>query len=469
MHALTYIPYNYQDFAERHLLNNAKAGLFIDMGLGKTVITLSVISRLSLMGDINKTLVIAPKAVAEDTWPDEIKKWKHLNHLTISKVLGSEKQRIAALNVDADIYTINCENVVWLIGYLGQAKWRFDYLVVDESSKFKDQSSVRWKALKMTLPKYKRVTILTGTPRPNSLMDLWSQLYILDRGERLGDTITGYRQKYFNQVARQFYTEYTVKVNENKMLGTANRYEKRVYKKIGDICISMKAKDYVELPERVDNVVKISLPDDILAKYRDFEEELVTEVMDKQITAANAAVLTGKLLQFSNGAIYDDEHKWHRVHDEKLKALDDLIDVSTGPILIMYSYQHDYERICKRYKKQFPKLKTTQERRDWNEGRIPIAVAHAKSIGHGLNLQGGGNTIIWFGLPWSLELYDQANARLIRLGSEFKSVIVHHLLCKATADIKTLHSLRRKSAGQDGCMEFVKARMEHYKQLKIAA
>ncbi|HYD92231.1 MAG TPA: DEAD/DEAH box helicase [Flavobacterium sp.] len=464
---MRYIPYHYQDFAYDHIIDNSFSGLFIDMGLGKTVITLTAISNVLLMENIDKVLVIAPLAVAKDTWEDEINKWEHLRHLTVSKVIGTEKERLAALQVEADIYTINCENVAWL--FAAGRHMRFNYLVVDESSKFKDQSSKRFKALRAMLPKFRRITILTGTPRPNSLMDLWSQLYILDRGERLGDTITGYRQKYFNAIPKQNYVKYDVKVNENKSIGAANRYEKIVYKKISDICISMKAKDYVDLPERIDNIVKISLPEPIMEKYRQFEEELVMEIMDKEVTAANAAVLTGKLLQFSNGAIYDDERAWHKVHDEKLNALEDIIDVANGPVLVMYQFQHDYERICKRFKKKFPKLKTSAERKAWNEGKIPIAVAHAKSIGHGLNLQGSGNIIVWFGVPWSLELYDQANARLIRLGSAFKSVTIHHILCKATADIKTLTALRRKAAGQDGCMEFVKARMAHYKQLKLAA
>lgn len=464
---MIYKPYEYQSFAEEHVLNNPFAGLFIDMGLGKTAITLSVIANVILMEGINKVLVIAPLTVAKDVWEDEIHKWDHLKHLRVSKILGTEKQRIEALNTDADIYTINCENVPWLVGHykLGR-NWKFNYLVVDESSKFKDQSSKRWKALRMTLPKYKRVTILTGTPRPNSLMDLWAQLYILDRGARLGDTITSYRQKYFNAFPKQNYVQYEVKINENSTLGATNRYEKKVYRKISDICISMKARDYVKLPDRIERTIKVHLSDDIMAKYRKFEEELVHQIEDKEITAANAAVLTGKLLQFSNGAIYDAERNWHKVHDEKLKALDDIIDVNEGkPILLLYSFKHDYERIVKRYKHLKPSnLKTTAERKRWNEGKIKLAVAHPKSMGHGLNLQAGGNIIVWFGLPWSLELYEQANARLLRLG-QIHPVIVHHLLCKGTADIKALYSLRRKADGQDGCMEFVKARIAFYKSI----
>lgn len=436
------------------------------MGLGKTVVELTIIANVLLMEDVDKVLVIAPLSVARDVWEDEIKKWKHLNHLTISKVLGSEKERLAALNVDADIYTINCENVPWLVQTVGKGKWRFNYLVVDESSKFKDQSSKRWKALRMTLPKYKRVSILTGTPRPNSLMDLWSQIYMLDKGERLGDTITKFRQQYFNAFPNHNYTRYDVKVNENADLGPMNRYEKKVYKKISDICISMKASDYVDLPERIDRTIKISLPDDVQARYNKFEEELVMEIADKEVTASNSLVLVGKLLQFSNGAIYDSERDWHVIHNEKLKALQDIVDVATEPVLVMYQYQHDYERICKLFKKTLPKLKTTEEKRQWNRRQIPLAVAHAKSIGHGNNLQGGGNIIVWFGVPWSLELYDQSNARLIRLGSEFKSVIIHHILCKGTADIKAMRSLRLKGQGQQGCMDFVKARIEYYKNFK---
>lgn len=463
---MIYEPYIHQQFAYSHILTNLRSGLFKEMGLGKTVVTLSVIAYVKLMEDIDKVLVIAPLSVAKDVWEDEINKWQHLNHLTISKVLGTENERLAALNVDADIYTINCENVPWLVQTVGKNQWRFNYLVIDESSKFKDQKSKRFKALRMTLPKYKRVTILTGTPRPNSLMDLWAQLYILDSGERLGNTITKFRQNYFNQYNNGVYTRYDVKVNEDATLGPMNRYEKKVYKKISDICISMKAKDYVDLPERIDRMVKISLHPDIMDRYNKFEEELVMEILDKEITAANSMVLTGKLLQFANGAIYDSERDWHRLHDEKLFALKDIVDVATEPVLVMYQYQHDYERICKMFKKSLPKLRSTEEKRAWNKRHIPLAVAHAKSIGHGNNLQGGGNIIVWFGVPWALELYDQTNARLIRLGSEFKSVIIHHLLCKGTVDIRAMRSLRMKDRGQQGCMDFVKARIEYYKNFK---
>lgn len=462
---MKHIPYKYQTFAYKHILKHPFAGAFIDMGLGKTVIELSVISYVKLMEDIDKVLVVAPLAVAQDVWSDEIDKWDHLNHLTISKVLGTEKERLAALQVDADIYTINCENLPWLVSTVGKRQWKFNYLVVDESSKFKDQSSKRFKAIRMTLPKYKRVTILTGTPRPNSLMDLWSQIYMLDRGERLGETITEYRQKYFNAFPSKNYVRYDVKVNDDINIGPVNRYEKKVYKKIADICISMVAADYVKLPERIDREIKISLPGKILEKYYKFEEELVYEIIDSEaeVTAANSLVLVGKLLQFSNGAIYDTERNWHKIHDEKLNALVDIIDAANGPVLIMYNFQHDYERICKRLKRTLPKLKTTAERKLWNEGKIPIACAHAKSIGHGNNLQGGGNIIVWFGPTNSLELYQQTNARLIRLGSVYKKVIIHHILCKGTVDVKAMHSLRMKDKGQQGFMDFVKARIKHYK------
>lgn len=464
---MIYTPYPYQDFATQHILTHSMSGAFIEMGLGKTVITLTAISHVLLMENIRKVLVIAPLAVAKDTWEDEVNKWEHLQHLRISKILGTEKERLAALKMDADIYTINVENVVWLIGTIGRANWQFDYLVIDESSKFKDQSSKRFKALRISLPKYKRITLLTGTPRPNSLMDLWSQLYILDRGLRLGDTITKYRQAYFNAFPQKSYTRYDVKVNEDAAIGKPDRYENMVYKRISDICISMKAKDYVDLPERIDRIVKISLPEKLLAQYNQFERDLVYEIMDKEITAANAVVLTGKLLQFTNGAIYDENRNWHTIHDEKLNALEDIIDVASGsPVLVLYNFQHDYERICKRFKKVLPKLKTTEERRLWNQGKIPIAVAHPKSIGHGLNLQAGGNIIIWFGVPWSLELYQQPNARLIRLGSIFENVIIHHILCKSTVDVKAMQALRYKDAGQRGCMDFVKAKIEYYKQLR---
>lgn len=453
---MKYSPWPYQDFATKHVIENPFSGLFLDMGLGKTVATLTAIDRLMFDDlEITKVLVIAPKRVAEDTWITETAKWDHLSHLRVSVVLGTEKQRKEALKAKADIYVINRENVAWLVGVY-QSAFPFDMLVIDELSSFKSAKAIRFKSLRMVRPLIKRVVGLTGTPAPNGLIDLWPQLYLLDQGERLGKTITRYRENYFTPGRRngQVIFDYKLKTES----------EQAIYDKIGDICISMKAKDYLSLPERISLKEGVHLSPPIMAKYIEFEKEqiLALENIDT-ISAVNAAALTTKLLQFSNGAIYDANKDWHSVHNEKIEALEEIIEAANGqPVLVFYSYKHDLERIIKKFKALNPKTLDSREQiQEWNDGNIQLLLAHPASAGHGLNLQAGGNIIVWFGLTWSLELYQQANARLDRQG-QTKPVIVHHLITKGTMDEDVIKAIERKSIGQDALMDAVKARIKKY-------
>lgn len=463
---MIYKPDPYQTHGTKHIIKHPGSGLFMEMGLGKTVVTLTAAVNMFEQHLIKKVLVIAPLAVARDTWEEEINKWDHTKHLKLSKVLGNEKQRLAAIDKKAHIYTINCENVPWLIAKF-QGNWPFDYVVLDELSKFKSAKARRFKAMRMVRPKVKRITGLTGTPRPNGLLDLWSQLFLLDQGERLGKTLTEYRTKYFNpdKVNGHVVYSYKLKKEDKSSLLGEEIYAEEIYDKISDICISMKAEDYYKMPDKVVKTKFINMSQEIMDKYNEFETELFMEMFDKEINVANAAVLSGKLLQFSNGAIYDDERNWHTLHDEKLDALSDIIDESQGaPVLVFYNYKHDLERIFKRFKHLKPRtLKTTEDRQDWNAGKIQLAIAHPKSAGHGLNLQAGGNIIVWFGLQWSLELYEQANARLHRRG-QTKPVFIYHLLTNGTLDKDVLDALTKKRSGQSACMKAIKAKLEYIKQ-----
>ena len=416
------------------------------MGLGKTVITLSAISDLLYLGEVTKVLVIAPLRVAQSTWPDECAKWDHLKGLRISKILGSAKERIAGVAAEADIYIINRENTGWLVNnYIN--KWPFGMLVIDELSSFKSSGSNRFRALRKVIPFFKKIVGLTGTPAPNSLIDLWPQLYLLDKGLRLGKTMTSYKQQYFNPGRRNGYIVYDWKLKDGSAAA--------IHNKIGDICVSMKSEDYLKMPGRIDNIISVKMPDKIKDAYKKLEKELI---LDDDITAANAAVLTNKLLQICNGAIYDDMHNVVELHDEKLKALEDVIEAANGkPVLIFYSYKHDLSRIQK-YIKGSKKLEGPEDIKNWNEGKILVLLAHPASAGHGLNLQQGGSIIIWFGLTWSLENYLQANARLHRQGQK-ETVIVHHIIAKNTVDEDVLKALQRKEINQDALLKAIKARV----------
>lgn len=462
---MIYTPYPYQDFATQHIIDNAPgAGAFLDMGLGKTVSTLTAIDELIYDRlEVSRVLVIAPLKVAEEVWTTERDKWDHLQHLKISKVLGSEKQRKEALKARAEIYLINRENTAWLISYL-KGSFPFDMLVIDESSSFKSPKSGRFKALKSVRPKVKRVVILTGTPVPNGLMDLWSQIYLLDRGERLYPTITEYRTRLFTKNEFQPYADYEIIKEPDELIGE-DYHEKKIYDRISDICISMKAEDYLQLPEKIFRIVPVRLSPETRQRYNDFERDAVLELMDENgdiISAVNRAALTNKLLQFANGAVYDSEKNYHVVHDDKLEALQEIIDTANGhPVLVFYSYRHDLERMQKKIK-GLVVLKGSEEYRAWNEGKIPVMAAHPASAGHGLNLQAGGNIIVWFGLTWNLEFYQQANARLHRQG-QIKPVIIHHLTASGTMDERVIEVLEGKADAQETLLQAVKALVNKYK------
>lgn len=446
---MKYIPYSYQEYALKFILNSKAAGIFLDCGLGKTVITLTAIAELMHNRfEISKALVIAPLRVAENVWDVEAKKWDHLKHLRVAKVLGSEKKRIQALASNADIYVINRENTKWLVDYY-KKDWPFDMLVLDELSSFKSHRAKRFKALRKVRPLCKRVVGLTGTPAPNGLIDLWAQVYLLDSGQRLGKTISGYRERYFLPDKRNQHVIFSYKPREGA--------EEAIYKKLSDICISMKNRDYLTLPERMDNILGINLPPKVLEQYRQLERDLLLPLLEGDIVAGSAAVLTNKLLQITGGAVYDEGKKVQILHDEKLKALEDLVEATNGkPVLVYYNYRHELERIQKQFLCRV--LDTAKDMEDWNKGEIPVMLAHPASAGHGLNLQNGGSTIIWFGLPWSLELYQQANARIHRQGQK-NTVVVHHLVAKETIDEDVMQVLAKKQAGQEALLQAVKARV----------
>lgn len=456
---MKYKAHKYQDFATLHIISNKACGLFIDMGLGKTAATLTAADQLIYEDfEIDSALVIAPKSVALNTWPAEVKKWDHLNHLKMSVITGTATQRVEAIRTKADIYVIARDNVAWLVTYW---KTRFPYgmVIIDESSSFKDQDTKRFRALKSVRPKVKRVVELTGTPAPESLIDLWSQLYLLDKGLRLGTTLTGYREAYF--------------IQKHNGRGYKVRPEsvKEIYDRVGDICISMKTEDYLELPGRLEHVINISLGPELQKKYDDFEEEQIMEMFIKpeqargepvEITAFNGGVLVTKLLQFANGAIYDAERKVHHLHDLKLEALGEIIEAAQGsPVIIFYNYEHDRDRILKRFGGRL--LKSPKDVDDWNAGKIPIFILHPASAGHGLNLQEGGHTVIWFGLTHSYEKYVQANKRVDRQGQKH-IVMIYKLLCSETWDFKVLENLARKAEGLNDLMDAVKARIAHYRK-----
>ncbi len=445
-------PHAYQQMAIDKILSTPRAGLFLDMGLGKTVITLTAVD--ILMHDyyeISRVLVIAPLRVAEDTWSRESQKWDHLKHLRISKVLGSASQRRKALAKDADIYIVNRENVVWLTDELSQVGdgWDFDMVVIDELSSFKSHAAKRFKALRKYITRSSRVVGLTGTPAPNGLIDLWSQIYLLDGGERLGTTITGFRNRYFTPDQRNQHMIYSYKPREEA--------ERSINSKIADICISMRAEDWLGMPERIDNVQRVNLSTDEQDRYNKFERDCYLEFLEGEVTAASAAALSNKLLQYANGAMYLPDGGYVDTSSTKLDALDEIIELSNGkPILCFYSYKHDLERIQKRFKFA-KKLENSEDIEKWNNGSIPLLLAHPAGAGHGLNLQAGGNIIVWFGLTWSLELYQQANARLYRQGQEH-AVIIHHLITQGTADENVLASLRDKRDVQDDLLNSLKAK-----------
>lgn len=466
---MIYVPKPHQRIATQHIIDNEDvlvsggAGLFLDMGLGKSVSTLTAVVHLLKHGLINKVLVIAPKRVAEHTWREEVEKWDHTRNLRISVCVGDIKKRTAALRVDADIYTINRENTGWLTG-LYQGNWPFDMVVIDELSSFKNQASNRFKALRVVRPFIKRTVGLTGTPAGNGLIDLWSQLYLLDRGKRLGTTITGYRDRYFEKDYSGFkYIPRQPHDSEIDILGK-DYYKKEIYDRIGDICVSMSAKDWLELPERIDRDHIIEPSKQLISQYREFEREAVLSLGDEEINALNAAALTNKLLQFANGAVYNEERQYREVHDMKIERLEEILEEANGqPFLLFYNFKHDVARI-KKYLKQFGphELGGPKDIDKWNRGEIPFLLAHPASAGHGLNMQYGGHLMGWFGLPWSLELYKQACARLDRQGQK-ESVINNRLLLSGTFDQLVLRALNEKDGNQNELMNAIKAVVDKYR------
>ena len=447
---MKYAPHNYQKFATDFIINHPVSAVLLEMGLGKSVISLSAINELMLdYFDVSRTLVIAPLRVANSTWPDEIKKWDHLKHLNYSVVIGSKKERLDALGKPAHIYLINRENVDWLINKSG-ISWKFDMVVIDELSSFKSYQAKRFKSLLKVRPKIKRIVGLTGTPSSNGLMDLWAEFRLLDMGERLGRYITYYRQNFFVPDKRNQQMIFSYKPKDGA--------EKKIYSLISDITISMKSKDYIKMPECVMNEVIVTLSDKEQKLYDSLKQDMVLSLEENEIDAINAAALSNKLLQMSNGAIYNDEKESIHIHDRKLDALEDLIEGANGkPVLVAYWFKHDINRINKRFETR--EIKTTKDISDWNKGNIPVALIHPASAGHGLNLQAGGSTIIWFGLTWSLELYQQTNARLYRQGQD-STVVIHHILTKGTIDEDVMKALKAKERIQDALIESVKARLK---------
>ncbi|MFB7301691.1 SNF2-related protein [Heyndrickxia sporothermodurans] len=452
---MKFIPHSYQRYCIDRVLTTPALGLLLDMGLGKTVITLTAIMDLKYNRfAVNKVLVIAPKKVAESTWAKEKDKWDHTKLLRISTVLGSQAKRVKALNTPADIYVINRENIPWLVEYYRNS-WPFDMVIIDEFSSFKNHQAKRFKSLKWVRPHIKRIVGLTGTPAPNGLLDLWAQVYLLDGGERLGKTITGFRERYFepNQRNRDRIFSYSPKDGADEV----------IQKLIGDICVSMKAEDYLELPDITYNTIPVVLDAKAKKAYDKLEAEMLLQVDGSTIDAGSAAVLTNKLLQLCNGAVYDEERQIVNIHDCKIEAFMELLEGLNGkPALVFYNFQHDKERLLKALAKtslRVRELKTPEDETDWNNREIDILLAHPASAAYGLNLQQGGNHVIWFGLNWSLELYQQANKRLHRQGQTEK-VIIHHLTVAGGVDEDVATALENKTSTQDQLMYALKARIE---------
>lgn len=442
--------HEYQKYSIEFIKKNPISAIFLDCGLGKTVITLTAIKDLILDSfEVKKVLVICPLRVAT-VWNDELHKWSHLDGLKISTAIGSQSERLEALKQKADIYIINRENVEWLINKSG-SKFDFDMLVIDELSSFKSYQAKRFKSLLKVRPEATRIVGLTGTPTSNGLMDLWAEYRILDFGKRLGRFITHYREQYFIPDKRNANVVFSYKLIPGA--------KEAIYKKISDVTISMKAVDYLDMPSKVINQVKVQLSDEEMSVYQEMKDDMVASLDDDfEIDAFNAAALSNKLLQMANGAVYDENKEVHYIHDRKLDALEDLIEQANGkPVLIAYWFKHDALRIKKRF--EVREIKTEQDIIDWNLGLITVALIHPASAGHGLNLQKGGSTLIYFGLTWSLELYEQCNARLWRQGQK-DTVVIHHIIAKDTIDEAVMSALKSKEKTQSALINAVKAELK---------
>ncbi len=453
---MKFVPHDYQTYAIKHILTHEQAALLLDMGLGKTVITLTALEYLMYQEfEIRKPLIIAPLRVARDTWPAEIQKWDHLEGMTWSVITGTAQERLAALRKKADIYIINRENVQWLVEQSGMP-FDYDMLVIDELSSFKSWQAKRFKALMKVRPFVKRVVGLTGTPSSNGLMDLFAEFRLLDKGERLGRFIGQYRNAFFTPDRMNGPIVYSYR----PLPGA----EEEIYRRIGDITISMKACGHLKMPELITTNYEVSMSPAEKDVYEEMKQDLILSLPDGEVTAANAAVLTGKLLQLASGAIYTDDGSTVRIHDRKLDALEDIIEGMNGrPLLVGYWFKHDYDRIAQRLTETgipFERLDSEASLKRWNAGKILVGLAHPASTGHGLNLQEGGNTICWFSPTWSLELYQQMNARLFRQGQKAETVVIMHIVTKGTVDARVLKALAEKDRIQEALIDAVKAEVK---------
>lgn len=447
---MKYEPHEYQRYAVEYIKSHPVAAVLLSMGLGKTSISLTAINDLLFDSfEIHKVLIIAPLRVASVTWSAEIEKWEHLKILKYSVAVGTEAERLTALNAQADIYIINRENVQWLIEKSG-VPFDFDMLVVDELSSFKNHQSKRFKALMKVRPKVKRAVGLTGTPSSNGLMDLFAEFKLLDMGARLGRFIGQYRNAYFSPDKRNGQIIYSYKPLPNA--------EQQIYEKISDITISMKSTNHLKMPELISTQYEVELSEEEKKKYEELKKDLILQLPDGEITAANAASLTGKLSQMANGAVYSDDESILEIHQRKLDALEDIIESANGkPVLVAFWFRHDLERIKKRFAVR--EIKTSRDIADWNNGSIPVAVIHPASAGHGLNLQSGGSALVWFGITWSLELYQQTNARLWRQGQTAETVVITHIIAKGTIDERIVKALKMKDTSQSALIDAVKANL----------
>ena len=460
---MIYEPYPYQQYCAARIVADAAVGLFLDMGLGKTVITLDAINTLRYdRWAVQRVLIIAPKKVAEGTWTKEAQKWEHLRHLRISAVLGSQQKRLRALATPADIYVINRDNVAWLVDYFKNA-WPFDMVVLDESSSFKNSQSKRFKALKLVRSRINRLVELTGTPASNGLIDLWAQIYLLDGGARLGRTLGQYRERFFDPDKRSRTQIFSYTPKDGSM--------EYIQQAIGDICVSMKAEDYLNLPDRMFDDVPVVLDDKARKAYRQLERDLLLELDEGQITAASAGVLTGKLLQLCNGAVYDSEKRPLAIHNCKVEAFLEVLEQLNGQhCLVFYNFQHDRDRLLAALEPLGLRVRVYQSAADedaWNAGEVDVLLAHPASCAYGLNLQNGGHHIVWFGLTWSLEQYEQANKRLHRQGQRHP-VIVHHLVVQGGMDEDVIESLRAKGDTQEALMDALKARIKKARETAVS-
>ena len=447
---MKYVPHEYQKRAILFALNHRRCMLSLDMGLGKTSITLAVIARLLDQFAVNRVLIIGPKYVAQDTWPRELEKWDFGNDTTIRMdvAVGPVSARVSAIRGGAEVVTINRENVAWLVREMG-SRWDFDMVVIDESSSFKSYSSQRFKSLRRVLGKVDRVIELTGTPRPRSLEDLWPQIFLLDGGQRLGKSMTVFRETFEKPGRRNGMQIYDWVPREG--------CEEEVYRRISDVVMSMKAEDWISVPEMtvVDHHVSLSRYE--RDAYRKLCTDLVIQIEKDPVVAASAGVLVGKLLQMANGAVYDENGNVNLFHNHKLECLREILESTEEPVIVFYWFKHDYDRLKKYFASMDPRtIAGPQDIADWNSGKIRLLLAHPGSMGHGLNLQEGGRTIVWYGLTWSLELYQQANARLHRQGQK-NCVVVHRILCDGTVDLDVVGSLENKDSGQEQMLEAVKA------------